>query len=127
MARSFCLSRTLRMKKMEKKRYVSFPRGRRRREKGRFMKRKLTRKQALELAALKALPDDEINLSDIPERRDWSKAVVGKFYRPVKKSLTIRLDADVIAWLRAEGPGYQTRLNKVLRSAMKRNPKRRRA
>ena len=91
------------------------------------MKRKLTRKQALELAALKALPDDEINLSDIPERRDWSKAVVGKFYRPVKKSLTIRLDADVIAWLRAEGPGYQTRLNKVLRSAMKRNPKRRRA
>ncbi len=60
----------------------------------------------------------EIDLTDIPEVRDWSKAVVGKFYRPIKKSLTIRIDADVLAWLRAQGKGYQTRINGLLRQAM---------
>lgn len=44
--------------------------------------------------------------------------MVGKFYRPIKKPLTIRLDADVLAWLKAGGRGYQTRINKLLRSAM---------
>jgi uncharacterized protein (DUF4415 family) len=49
---------------------------------------------------------------------DWSKAVVGKFYRPVKESLTIRIDADILAWLRAQGKGYQTRINALLREAL---------
>jgi uncharacterized protein (DUF4415 family) len=49
---------------------------------------------------------------------DWSKAVVGKFYRPIKKPLTIRVDADVLAWLKGQGKGYQTRINALLRSAM---------
>jgi len=40
------------------------------------------------------------------------------FYRPVKRQLTVRLDADVVAWLRRQGRGYQTRLNRVLREAM---------
>jgi uncharacterized protein (DUF4415 family) len=40
------------------------------------------------------------------------------FYRPVKQQVTVRLDADVIAWLRMQGKGYQTRLNQVLRAAM---------
>jgi uncharacterized protein (DUF4415 family) len=44
--------------------------------------------------------------------------VVGKFYRPIKKPLTIRLDADVLAWLKGQGRGYQTRINALLRSAM---------
>ena len=43
-------------------------------------------------------------------------AVVGKFYRPIKKSLTIRIDADVLDWLKRQGKGYQTRINAVLRS-----------
>ncbi len=44
--------------------------------------------------------------------------MVGKFYRPIKKPLTIRLDADVLAWLKSQGKGYQTRLNRWLRTAM---------
>jgi len=80
--------------------------------------KKVSRKQLKELRALAALPDDKIDLSDIPEVRDWSNAVVGRFYRPIKKSLTIRLDADVLAWLKASGRGYQTRINRLLRVAM---------
>nr|ADC35884.1 hypothetical protein [uncultured bacterium 246] len=67
------------------------------------------------------MPDEEIDYSDIPEILDWSKAVVGKFYRPVKESLTIRLDADVLAWLKSQGRGYQTRINNLLRKAMESN------
>lgn len=89
--------------------------------------KKVSKKQAKELAALAALPDDKINLADIPEVLDWSGAVVGKFYRPIKKSLTIRLDADVLAWLRSQGRGYQTRINQLLRAAMERRSRRRRA
>ena len=62
--------------------------------------------------------EGEIDTSDIPPTLDWSKAVVGKFYRPIKKPLTIRLDADVLAWLKGQGKGYQTRINALLRSAM---------
>ena len=80
--------------------------------------RKSARSIIRELKTLKRMKDEEINLSDIPEIRDWRKAVVGKFYRPIKKSLTIRLDADVLAWLKAQGKGYQTRINSVLREAM---------
>ncbi len=73
-----------------------------------------------ELEALVRLRDEEIDTSDIPEITDWSKAVVGKFYRPIKSSVTIRLDADVLAWLKRSGPGYQTRINALLRQAMRR-------
>ncbi len=89
--------------------------------------RKASRKQAKELAALAALRDEKIDLTDLPEVLDWSGAVVGKYYRPLKKSLTIRLDADVLAWLKAEGRGYQTRINKLLRVAMEGRARRRRA
>jgi len=65
-------------------------------------------------------PDSEIDFSDIPELGEefWRKAVRNPFYRPVKKQLTLRLDADVIAWLRQQGKGYQTRANALLRAAM---------
>jgi uncharacterized protein (DUF4415 family) len=79
-----------------------------------------SRKQRKELAALAVLPDAKIDLSDIPEIHSWRRAVVGRFYKPRKESLTIRLDADVLSWLRAEGPGYQTRVNVLLRAAMER-------
>lgn len=74
------------------------------------------------LAALKRVRDDAIDTSDIPEVADWSNAVIGKFYRPIKKPLTIRLDADVLAWLKSQGRGYQTRINAILRGAMGSRP-----
>ncbi len=69
----------------------------------------------------------DIDLSDLPEVRDWDGAVVGKFYRPIKKPLTLRIDADVLAWLKSQGKGYQTRINQILRSAMLDHARRRRA
>ena len=61
---------------------------------------KVTKRQAKEIQALKRLRNEEIDLTDIPPLTNWNKAVIGRFYRPIKKSLTIRLDADVLAWLR---------------------------
>jgi uncharacterized protein (DUF4415 family) len=80
--------------------------------------RKLTRKQANEIRALVRMKSSEISLADARELSNWNRAVVGKFYRPIKKSLTIRIDADVLAWLKSHGKGYQTRLNRLLRAAM---------
>jgi uncharacterized protein (DUF4415 family) len=80
----------------------------------------LTDRQRREIALLAAKTDSEIDYSDIPRLtpRFWSNAVRNPFYRPIKRQLTIRLDADVIAWLRRQGKGYQTRLNRLLRAAM---------
>ena len=80
--------------------------------------KKLSRQQADEIAALKGTKNDELDTSDLPEVRDWNRAVVGKFYRPIKKSVTIRVDTDVLAWLKSQGAGYQTRINALLRRAM---------
>ncbi|MBM3766661.1 MAG: BrnA antitoxin family protein [Acidobacteria bacterium] len=81
----------------------------------------LTDKRRAELKRLAARPDSEINLSDIPEILQLpSDAVIGKFYRPKKQSVTIRLDSDVLAWLKASGDGYQTRVNSYLRQMMTR-------
>jgi uncharacterized protein (DUF4415 family) len=80
--------------------------------------RKVSRKVAKGLAALARMPDDKIDLTDAPEVREWRGAVVGKFYRPIKKPVTIRVDADVLAWLKRQGRGYQTKINKLLREAM---------
>jgi uncharacterized protein (DUF4415 family) len=80
--------------------------------------RKVSRKVAKELAALARMPDDKIDLTDAPEVLEWRGAVVGKFYRPIKKPVTIRVDADVLDWLKRQGSGYQTRINKLLREAM---------
>ena len=80
--------------------------------------KKAVKNKAKEISALKRMRDRDIDLTDIPEIRNWSKAVVGRFYRPIKESLTIRVDADVLAWLRSNGKGYQTRINTILREAM---------
>ncbi len=79
---------------------------------------KVTKRQAKEIHVLKRLKDEDIDFTDIPPIRDWDRAVIGRFYRPRKKSLTIRLDTDVLAWLRGQGKGYQTRINALLREAM---------
>jgi uncharacterized protein (DUF4415 family) len=78
----------------------------------------LTSEQAAELAALAGLPDEAIDTSDAPELLDWSGAKRGLFYRPLKQQLTLRVDADVIAWFKAQATskeGYQTRINRALR------------
>jgi uncharacterized protein (DUF4415 family) len=80
----------------------------------------LTARQAREIRALAAMPEEEVDTSDIPELPPgaWKKAVRGKWYRPVKQAVSIRLDADVLAWLKAKGDGYQTKLNGLLRKQM---------
>ena len=80
----------------------------------------LTQRQKAELEALKALPDSEIDYSDIPPLTDdfWKNAVRNPLYRPTKASTTVRLDADVLLWLKSKGKGYQTRINAILREAM---------
>lgn len=68
-----------------------------------------------ELENLAAMSDDGIDTSDIPERRDWSGAETGKFYKPVKKQITLRIDAGVLAWFKRRGPRYQSAITAVLR------------
>ena len=82
--------------------------------------RGLTTRQKRELAALAALPDRQIDTSDIPELppEAWKDAVRGRFYRPVKQPISMRLDSDVVAWLKKRGKGYQTRVNRILRQTM---------
>ena len=77
----------------------------------------LTDAQRTELAALATKSDDEIDLTDMPEKLDWSNAERGRFYRPVKQQLTLRVDADVVHWFKTHAPdgGYQTRINQALR------------
>jgi len=91
------------------------------RHKGNYMP-KLSAEKRKELQKLSAKPDREIDLTDIPEIREIPPdAVIGRFYRPKKSTVTIRLDADVLAWLKATGEGYQTRINAYLREMMQRN------
>ena len=80
--------------------------------------RNLTKQQKRDVRAIAAKKDRDIDFSDAPPLLDWSAAVVGKFYRPTKKPVTIRLDSDVIAWLKTDGRGYQTKANWLLRHAM---------
>jgi len=87
------------------------------------------RRELAELSAARG--DDDIDVSDIPplDESFFAQAIRNPYYRPIKQQLTVRLDADVIAWLRQKGAGYQSRLNDVLRQAMlkdlqKRTPER---
>ena len=76
---------------------------------------KVTKRQAEEIRELADLPDDRIDTSDTPEMTNFRNAEVGRFYRPVKEQITLRLDADLIAWFREQGGKYQTRINQALR------------
>jgi uncharacterized protein (DUF4415 family) len=73
-----------------------------------------------EIEALRKLPESEIDTSEtrVLPPDAWENAVVGKFYRPIKKPIALRLDADVIAWLKSQGAGYQSRINDLLRREM---------
>ena len=99
---------------------------RRRDVRERLMKKEITElppEVQEQIRALEALPDDQIDMTDAPEILDWSDAMRGVFYRPVKKQITLRLDADIIAWFRAHargGRGYQTDINGALREHVQR-------
>ena len=82
----------------------------------------LTKAQETQLKTIPKKQDKNINHSDnapIDETKHWYKAAEHPaVYRPIKKPTTIRLDADVLEWLKSKGKGYQTRINKILREAM---------
>ncbi len=76
--------------------------------------------QREELAKLAAMRDEDIDFSDIPPLTEkfWANAVRGRFYRPIKKQVTVRLDADILEWFKAQQGGkrgYQTAINAALR------------
>lgn len=77
-----------------------------------------TRDISADLERINAMSDDEIDYSDIPEITDFSGFKRGLFYRPEKQTVTIRLDADVVAWFKGAEPKYQTAVNRVLREYM---------
>ena len=79
-------------------------------------KQDLKKQSKTDWSRVDAMKDEDINYSDIPELDDefFEKAT----FVPAKQIVTIRLDADVVAWLKRNGKGYQTRANKILRSVM---------
>ena len=83
----------------------------------------LTEEQRAELKALAEMPDSTIDYSDIPplDEAFWKNAVQNPFYKPTKTSTTVRVDSDVLAWLKGQGKGYQTKMNAILREAMVRS------
>jgi uncharacterized protein (DUF4415 family) len=71
-----------------------------------------------DIRAIAAKTDENIDFLHAPLVLDWSGAEIGKFHRPRKRPVTMRLDSDVIDWLKADGRGYQTKANALLRHAM---------
>jgi len=80
----------------------------------------LTEKQRKNLEELAARADDQIDFSDMPELTDAQLAEMkpSAFYRPAKQQITARVDSDVLAWLKSQGKGYQSRINAILRREM---------
>jgi len=80
----------------------------------------LTKARRARMKALATRPESEIDTSDIPEMTEeqWKNAKRGHFYRPRKRQITARVDADVLDWLKSQGKGYQSRINAILRREM---------
>lgn len=70
-----------------------------------------------------AMRDEDIDFSDIPEITPemFARAVRRRNFKPIprKTQLTLRVDSDVVDWYKKQGPGYQTRINSLLRAYMK--------
>src|ERR1039458_6620154 len=82
----------------------------------------ITDRQRRELQRLAGPPGLQIDYSHPPERRPRASDIeVGRFYRPIKQLVSLRVDADVLAWFRGQGKKYQTRINDVLRREMQTN------
>ncbi|MGA8028063.1 MAG: BrnA antitoxin family protein [Bryobacteraceae bacterium] len=76
-----------------------------------------------DLARLDRMNDNEIDYSDIPplDNSFFTKPTVE--WPPAKQKVTVRLDTDVLDWLKAYGKGYQTRISRILRAAMETQPR----
>jgi uncharacterized protein (DUF4415 family) len=83
----------------------------------------LTEQRKAQLRALAQRPDSEIDYSDIAPLDDafWARARPNPFFKPVKTHASVRIDSDVLTWLKSQGKGYQTRMNAILREAMLRS------
>ena len=81
----------------------------------------LTPELQAEHDALAAMPESEIDTSEMPPIKDWNQGVRGAFYRPIKRPLSLRIDADIIDWFQRQGSGYQTRINAALREYVERH------
>jgi uncharacterized protein (DUF4415 family) len=87
------------------------------------MRKSLTSKNSkTDLKRLDAMKDEDIDLSDIPAITPemFARAVARRGLKPIprKKQLTLRVDGDVVEWYQKQGPGYQTRINSLLRAYM---------
>lgn len=103
---------------MAKKKSASSPQERRVAASDLFT-RPISEKQHQELRRLANVPDARIDFSDAPEAKTRSSGVeIGHFYRPVKQLVSLRVDAEVLAWFRGRGKKYQTYMNEVLRREM---------
>lgn len=74
-----------------------------------------------QMEKVRAIRDEDIDFSDIPPLTDefWANAKkFNELYRPQKRQVTVRIDADILEWLKSGGKGYQTRLNEALRLVM---------
>jgi uncharacterized protein (DUF4415 family) len=80
----------------------------------------LTKARRARLKGLATCPDSEIDTWDIPEMTEeqWKNARRHHFYRPRRRQITAHVDADVLDWLKAQGKGYQSRINAILRREM---------
>jgi uncharacterized protein (DUF4415 family) len=90
-------------------------------------RKSLTARQRADLDAVAAMRDDEIDTAEAPEQVDWRGAKRGLFFRPIKKQITLRIDADLIDWFRRHATpdtGYQTHINDALRDYRTRHGKR---
>jgi uncharacterized protein (DUF4415 family) len=76
-------------------------------------------------AEARRLERTPIDYSDIPPLGNEFFSKATEAWPPTKQQLTIRLDTDVLKWLKAHGRGYQTRINRILRAAMESQPRRR--
>jgi len=83
----------------------------------------LTQAQKAEIYSLVLKPESEIDYSDIPPLTEafWENAVRGQFCKPSKTMTMVRVDADILAWLKKNGQGYHKKMNAILREAMERD------
>ena len=88
----------------------------------------ISERERRELSKVSRMADAKIDYSDVPALRSLPQEVhIGRFYKPVKEQISLRVDADVLAWFRSRGRKYQTYMNEVLRREMRARPKRRSA
>lgn len=80
----------------------------------------LSEERKAELKAMADKADDDIDYSEIPalDEAFLARAVPNPFFKPVKTHASVRIDSDVLEWLKSQGKGYQTRMNAILRDAM---------